>query len=889
MNGLLDPVECDDPHTALPLLLHGSSISRSFLDSHTSDFILHPPAPSHVQSNTPLPLPLATALSAPFSSQHCSFATTYYRHAQQLWRPCYTCNLIDANGCCSVCAVVCHAGHQMGEERISNFFCDCGSRGPGLCLCLPESPYHSHYTPSSATSQAVDGTTAASASSADLSGGMSVGNPSVDLSAVASGVLAANKLTFRCDDRPTLPDRVRHMATQLLARDSKRRVRRREQRDSADIEPAATAVQVRRASSFTLGALASCLEETEEEREEEKTADELSPVLLAIGHYVNKQQPFSLRLTATERPLYDKVVQHFRRVCSHRFASSSGSGNRSLSSIVDSSLRLWLTVGGVDERLNAASMLLQCHLSGVTTLPPSITSFFSSLTQRTTRCQQRILRTSRSTHHTELSTAANAVNFDLFCSSLALMPPSPTTTNLSPSSATAFSSITSASSTQQHGIYPALAVSTDGSCLYFLTARYGVVRLGTGEGDSVAGELLAQNVELAVHAGGHLICIRPYEHAGDVLLLRSPLLPPDTLLRFDPRSLQPLEGEVTLARDEAAPAVDERHPYELEYEIVARTPSTSTSPHWQPLAPLLRSSADFSSLSPDCYLLIKQCLASDAWKLNDRYALSASVYLTVAAGGIFLIVEQAGQLPNHYRLRIKTLQRPPALLPDPRYVQRGEIAPSRIASFVPAKSRVVMEVFAAVIRDRDVEDEAEDVVATSVAMKGVWKRVDSVPVQDYSHPLPVVQSNVPSTAASQPVSNSANGTLSSPASASTSASTLRCCDGCGLVDWREEDEFVCVDGCTNVRLCNWCQLHDRFNTATHSTQHHMDHRLPALLPPSLSERRHFLSSELSGGVCYADSTRLVLLPPPLPSSALRHWRDFAVGDVVDVRDVYQKW
>ena len=100
---------------------------------------------------------------------------------------------------------------------------------------------------------------------------------------------------------------------------------------------------------------------------------------------------------------------------------------------------------------------------------------------------------------------------------------------------------------------------------------------------------------------------------------------------------------------------------------------------------------------------------------------------------------------------------------------------------------------------------------------------------------------------------------------------------------------MCVDGCTNVRLCNWCQLHDRFNTATHSTQHHMDHRLPTFPPSAPSDGRSLLSSELSGGVLFADSDRLVLLPPPLPSNALRHWRDFAVGDVVDVRDVYQKW
>ena len=50
---------------------------------------------------------------------------------------------------------------------------------------------------------------------------------------------------------------------------------------------------------------------------------------------------------------------------------------------------------------------------------------------------------------------------------------------------------------------------------------------------------------------------------------------------------------------------------------------------------------------------------------------------------------------------------------------------------------------------------------TCAANKSVWRRVDRVLVHDYYHPLPVVQSNVPSTAASQPVSTSPHSTLSS--------------------------------------------------------------------------------------------------------------------------------
>ena len=207
-------------------------------------------------------------------------------------------------------------------------------------------------------------------------------------------------------------------------------------------------------------------------------------------------------------------------------------------------------------------------------------------------------------------------------------------------------------------------------------------------------------------------------------------------------------------------------------------------------------------------------------------------------------------------------------------------------SFIPSPGGDSgIEVFATPDRASEQKTEEEELTAQHC----VWQRVDRAIVLKYHHPLPVVQSSVPSTAASQPVSSPSTSTLSSPFPLGMPTSVLRSCDGCGLVDWREQDEFVCVDGCSNFRLCHWCKLHDRFNTATHASQHHMDHRLPAIPPASPTERESFQFTELCGGVMLADSERLIILPPPLPSTSLRHWRDFAVGDVVDVRDMYQKW
>jgi hypothetical protein len=58
---------------------------------------------------------------------YCTFPLTGRRQSQQqAWRNCRSCGLVDNVGVCVMCAEICHAGHDLGEERFSNFFCDCG-------------------------------------------------------------------------------------------------------------------------------------------------------------------------------------------------------------------------------------------------------------------------------------------------------------------------------------------------------------------------------------------------------------------------------------------------------------------------------------------------------------------------------------------------------------------------------------------------------------------------------------------------------------------------------------------------------------------------------------------------------------------------------------------
>jgi hypothetical protein len=46
---------------------------------------------------------------------------------QQHWYNCYTCGLIFDKGCCTLCALTCHRGHEVSYSRYSSFFCDCGA------------------------------------------------------------------------------------------------------------------------------------------------------------------------------------------------------------------------------------------------------------------------------------------------------------------------------------------------------------------------------------------------------------------------------------------------------------------------------------------------------------------------------------------------------------------------------------------------------------------------------------------------------------------------------------------------------------------------------------------------------------------------------------------
>ncbi|BES93671.1 calmodulin Hypothetical protein [Nesidiocoris tenuis] len=66
----------------------------------------------------------------------CTFTITQKEFMNQHWYHCHTCKMIERVGVCSVCAKVCHKGHDVTYAKFGNFFCDCGARESGVCQAL---------------------------------------------------------------------------------------------------------------------------------------------------------------------------------------------------------------------------------------------------------------------------------------------------------------------------------------------------------------------------------------------------------------------------------------------------------------------------------------------------------------------------------------------------------------------------------------------------------------------------------------------------------------------------------------------------------------------------------------------------------------------------------
>lgn len=74
--------------------------------------------------------PRSASVDEAIEQNICTYSVTGDDYAVQNWYNCYTCGLVDGEGCCEVCVNTCHRGHKVSEvQRSSSFFCDCGASG----------------------------------------------------------------------------------------------------------------------------------------------------------------------------------------------------------------------------------------------------------------------------------------------------------------------------------------------------------------------------------------------------------------------------------------------------------------------------------------------------------------------------------------------------------------------------------------------------------------------------------------------------------------------------------------------------------------------------------------------------------------------------------------
>jgi len=77
----------------------------------------------------------AEQLAASQQRHQCSYSFTKKCHTQQPWWHCKTCYPKSNMGCCQVCAMHCHQGHELIKKEPSPFFCDCGAGDPEGFTC----------------------------------------------------------------------------------------------------------------------------------------------------------------------------------------------------------------------------------------------------------------------------------------------------------------------------------------------------------------------------------------------------------------------------------------------------------------------------------------------------------------------------------------------------------------------------------------------------------------------------------------------------------------------------------------------------------------------------------------------------------------------------------
>jgi len=130
--------DIDDPLTEAQVMRIMGTYNRSDDNAPRINNNALPPAPqAQAPTQAQPPQSRAEALQNAVRNNICTFKATGKNFELQNWYHCYTCGLVDNEGCCESCAAVCHAGHTLSEMKSSShFYCDCGNNAAAHnCKC----------------------------------------------------------------------------------------------------------------------------------------------------------------------------------------------------------------------------------------------------------------------------------------------------------------------------------------------------------------------------------------------------------------------------------------------------------------------------------------------------------------------------------------------------------------------------------------------------------------------------------------------------------------------------------------------------------------------------------------------------------------------------------
>lgn len=356
-------------------------------------------------------------------------------------------------------------------------------------------------------------------------------------------------------------------------------------------------------------------------------------------------------------------------------------------------------------------------------------------------------------------------------------------------------------------VLPRLSTTCDktGTYLYSLSHYYGLLKLGTGYQGSVTGRLYAQNLEMAVHAGG---CITM--GAGDRLLLRSPLLPSDQLLLIDAHTLRLVPGPViSLLPASPAPSLGAGGAWDVEFEA-------ADGGCWSSL----------DTLGDGYVEQVRVVLCSAIWRFGLRLELTKTHCLVLSDEGFVLMLGpsedpqgfrggrfQRSKEATQHRVRLKWEH---SLLPIKTDFRRGHLL-----DFVRDPMRLRTYDLASASRSADGHTAEAPLEGTC----GDAKPGDSAHGTS-RHPLkPIMETPLPTVSSNKVCV----GHLVQDRRAPDGRAKVICCEGCGCTAFPGDGcVYVCLDGCLDFRLCHFCQLLGRWSHPAHRSHHRIDTQTPTL-------------------------------------------------------------